>query len=217
MGELRVSSRSKQDLDVLTAVERGETVSQLVLSRRVGVAVGLVNALLKRAVRKGFVKIRNAPARRYVYYLTPKGFAEKSRLVSEYIEWSLTFFRQARTQYSELFERARNVGFESVVIVGQGELAEIAVLAALEHGVSLAGIVTPRSNQERMFGLPVAGTLDAIGHVDAAIIADSTGAQATYDELVARLGSDRVLAPQLLRIAMIAADVRVAKTSDKRT
>lgn len=211
-----MSSRSKQDLDVLTAVERGETVSQLVLSRRVGVAVGLVNALLKRAVRKGFVKIRNAPARRYVYYLTPKGFAEKSRLVSEYIEWSLTFFRQARTQYSELFERARNVGFERVVIAGQGELAEIAVLAALEHGVPLAGILTTRSNQERMFGLPVAATLDAIGHADAVIIADSTCAQATYDELVARLGSDCVLAPPLLRIATRTVEGTASKAAGKR-
>jgi DNA-binding MarR family transcriptional regulator len=199
-----VSSRSKQDLDVLTAVERGETVSQLVLSRRVGVAVGLVNALLKRAVRKGFVKIRNAPARRYVYYLTPKGFAEKSRLVSEYIEWSLTFFRQAREQYAELFERAHKVGFEKVAIAGQGELAEIAVFAALGQGVTLAGILSPGTNQDRMFGVPVAASPAGLGHIDVVIIADSTRAQATYDELVAVLGSDRVLAPPLLRIAVAA-------------
>lgn len=191
---------------MLTAVERGETVSQLVLSRRVGVAVGLVNALLKRAVRQGFVKIRNAPARRYVYYLTPKGFTEKSRLVSEYIEWSLTFFRHARTQYSELFDRARSIGFERVAIAGQGELAEIAVLAALEHDVPIAGIVTTRTNRDRMFGLTVAATLDQLGHVDAVIIADSTSAQATWDEMVASLGSDRVLAPPLLRISARASE-----------
>lgn len=196
-----MSSRSKQDLDVLTAIERGETVSQLVLSRRVGVAVGLVNALLKRAVRKGFVKIQNAPARRYAYYLTPKGFAEKSRLVGEYVEWSLSFFRQARVQYAEVFERARTVGFERVVLAGHGELAEIAVLAALEQGVQLTGIVSTRTNQERLFGLPVATSLAQLGHVDAVIIADSSCAQVTYDEMVAALGADRVLAPPLLRIA----------------
>lgn len=196
-----MSSRSKHDLDVLTAVEHGETVSQLVLSRRIGVAVGLVNALLKRAVRKGFVKIRNAPARRYVYYLTPKGFAEKSRLVGEYVDWSLTFFRQAREQYSELLDRARVVGFERVAIVGDGELAEIAVLAALDQGVPLAGIVSARTNRDKLFGLQVARTLDELGHFDAVLLADSSAAQTAYDGLVARIGHDRVLAPALLRIA----------------
>src|SRR3546814_11880534 len=66
-----------------------------------GVALGLANALLKRCAAKGLVKIQNAPARRYAYYLTPKGFAEKSRLVAEYLEPSLHFFRGSRSQRSE--------------------------------------------------------------------------------------------------------------------
>ena len=45
-----------RDLEVLAAVEAGEIVSQLKLSQRVGIAVGLVNALLRRAIRKGLVK-----------------------------------------------------------------------------------------------------------------------------------------------------------------
>lgn len=210
-----MSARSKQDLDVLTAVERGETVSQLVLSRRVGVAVGLVNALLKRAVRKGFVKIQNAPARRYVYYLTPKGFTEKSRLVSEYIEWSLSFFRQARTQYADIFERARAARFTTLAIAGHGELVEIAVLAALEQGATVVGIVSTRTNQERMFGLPVASTLDGLGHVDAVIIADSSDAQATYDTFLALLGAERVLAPALLRVSAPGIVAKPGKTKEK--
>src|SRR3546814_4310673 len=62
------------------------------------------SALLKRCAAKGLVKIQNAPARRYAYYLTPKGFAEKSRLVAEYLETSLHFFRGARSQYEERSE-----------------------------------------------------------------------------------------------------------------
>lgn len=195
-----MSSRSKQDLDVLTALEQGETVSQLVLSRRVGVAVGLVNALLKRAVRKGFVKIRNAPARRYVYYLTPKGFAEKSRLVGEYVDWSLTFFRHAREQYSELLDRARILGFERIAIVGDGELAEIAVLAALDQGVDIRGIVSPKTNRDKLFGLRVARSLAELGHVDAVLLTESSAAQTAYERLAAEIGEDRLLAPPLLRI-----------------
>ena len=69
----------KTELDILAALESGEVVTQMTLAKRVGVAVGLINALIKRGMRKGYVKARSAPYKRYAYYLTPKGFAEKSR------------------------------------------------------------------------------------------------------------------------------------------
>jgi DNA-binding MarR family transcriptional regulator len=52
------------------AVDGGRT--QRRLAAELGIAVGLVNAYLKRCVKKGLVKVSEAPARRYAYYLTPK-------------------------------------------------------------------------------------------------------------------------------------------------
>ena len=74
-------TKADADLDLLTAVERGEVVTQQMLKHELGVSVGLINALIKRAVKKGLVKVREAPYKRYVYYLTPHGFAEKGRLL----------------------------------------------------------------------------------------------------------------------------------------
>ena len=50
------------------------------LKHELGVSVGLINTLIKRAVKKGLVKVREAPYKRYAYYLTPHGFAKKVRL-----------------------------------------------------------------------------------------------------------------------------------------
>ncbi len=66
-------------LGLLEYVGRGGEQSQRRLASELGVALGLANAYLKRCVKKGLVKVRQAPARRYAYYLTPRGFAEKSR------------------------------------------------------------------------------------------------------------------------------------------
>ena len=71
--------RGHSELEFLTAVERGEVVTQKSLSQRIGIAVGLINALVKRSMVRGYVKARQAPYKRYAYYLTPEGFAEKSR------------------------------------------------------------------------------------------------------------------------------------------
>lgn len=190
----------KSDLDVLTAVEQGETVSQLVLSRRVGVAVGLVNALLRRALSKGYVKVQNVPARRYAYYLTPKGFAEKGRLVSEYIEVSLDFFRQAREQYATLFGRAQALGHKRIALVGQGELVEIAAITAMDAGIEILGVVSKKTNKAKLSGLQVFSDLNELGALDAVVLADSFSAQETYDGLIDALGKDRVMAPPLLRL-----------------
>ena len=71
-------------LDLLNSVDDGAQ-SQRRIAEELGIALGLVNAYLKRCIKKGYVKVSEAPARRYAYYLTPKGFAEKSRLTVQYL------------------------------------------------------------------------------------------------------------------------------------
>ena len=48
-----------------------------------------VNALIKKFLNKG-VKVRQAPYKRFIYYLTPEGFSEV-KLVLEYVTDSLSF------------------------------------------------------------------------------------------------------------------------------
>ena len=90
-------------LNLLTDIERAEFSSQRSFATKFGVALGLTNAYVRRCLNKGWIKMRRVPARRYAYYLTPRGFKEKSRLVGEYLADSLEFFRRARAEYVEAF------------------------------------------------------------------------------------------------------------------
>src|SRR6201990_2011902 len=89
-------------LGLLESVERDGAQSQRKLASELGIALGLVNAYLKRCVKKGLLKVREAPARRYVYYLTPQGFAEKSKLTVDYLSYSFSFYRQARADCAQI-------------------------------------------------------------------------------------------------------------------
>ncbi len=60
-------------LGQLEYVERGGDQSQRRLASDFGVALGLANAYLRRCVKRGVVKASQVPARRYAYYLTPRG------------------------------------------------------------------------------------------------------------------------------------------------
>jgi DNA-binding MarR family transcriptional regulator len=188
-------------LGLLDAVEQNRAQSQRLLASELGIALGLVNAYLKRCIKKGLVKVRSAPARRYAYYLTPQGFAEKSRLTLEYLSHSLGFFRQAKTECSELFKAACLRGIETVLLAGQTDLAEIAALCAIEHGVKIAGIVQQGAERTELIGLPVFEDYDSVTNpFDAVLITDVFKPRETCDAAVARFGAERVLVPELLRV-----------------
>jgi DNA-binding MarR family transcriptional regulator len=190
-------------LGLLESVERGGEQSQRRLALELGVALGLVNAYLKRCINKGLVKVSEAPARRYAYYLTPHGFTEKSRLTVEYLSSSLSLFRQAKKDCTIALETARARGFSRIAILGVSDLAEIAAICALDTGITIVGVVDPESELPRFVGVPVAKAVDdVVGSVDAVLVTDSRTTRATAAAAVARFGADRVLIPQLLARAI---------------
>jgi DNA-binding MarR family transcriptional regulator len=192
-------------LGVLSAIEADSAISQRTLSNELGVALGLANAYLKRCVRKGYVKITAVPRRRYTYYLTPQGFAEKARLTGEYLTSSLQFFRRARQQIDKLMEDCAARGLRRVALAGASDLAEIATLTAHDHDVTLVGVVDDRLDKERFCGLPVAKRLSELGSVDAVIVTvqSSPAMDKLVQDLTAELGAQRVLVPDLIKTAHI--------------
>lgn len=192
--------KAHAELDFLAAIERGEVITQMTLRQRIGVSVGMVNALVKRAVGKGYAKVHQAPYKRYVYYLTPKGFTEKSRLVAEYLESSLDFFRIARSEYAEIFVRAQHIGLKKVALAGRGELTEIAVLAALGESISIDAILDPEATEVERHGIRVIRDLSEAPAIDAVIITETKSPQATYEQMCAAFDASRVFAPAILRI-----------------
>jgi DNA-binding MarR family transcriptional regulator len=190
-------------LGLLDAVGQDRAQSQRHLASELGIALGLVNAYLKRCMKKGLVKVREAPARRYAYYLTPQGFAEKSRLTVEYLSYSFGFFREAKTSCSELFHSAKTAGFDTVVLLGQSDLAEIAALCAIEQGVKIAAVVQKGARQDQFVGLPVFEDFDAVPvPFGAIVVTDMTDVHGASEAAIGRMGAERVLVPALLRPGM---------------
>ena len=202
--------KSNSELEFLTAIERGEVVTQMALRKRIGVSIGLINALIKRGIHNGYVKAHKVPFKRYAYFLTPKGFSEKSRLVATYLENSLAFFRGARNEYADIFARARADGQSRFVLVGSGELAEIAILAAWGEGLSLLGLLDCETNRDQHYGVRVIHALEEIGPFDAVVITDSRTPQQSYEQMCERLSAVQVLAPPLLKITRGRADLIAA-------
>lgn len=188
-------------LGVLNAVEGNSALTQRSVARDLGIALGLANAYLKRCARKGWIKIQQVPPNRYAYYLTPKGFAEKSRLTAHYLSISFNFFRHARQQCAGLLADCIARGWRRAALAGTGDLAEIAVLCAADHSIDIAGIVDRGHAGETFAGFRVAREIAELGAIDCVIVTDLAEPQGTFDRLAAELGTDRVLAPRLLNVS----------------
>jgi len=188
-------------LGILESVERDGVQSQRHLAAELGVALGLVNAYLKRCVKKGLLKVSEAPARRYAYYLTPHGFSEKSRLTVQYLSHSFDFFRRAKSDCSALLQAAELRGIRRIVLAGKSDLAEIAAICALDHGIEITAVVDAKAVEARFVGVPVRPDYDSVDQdFDAVLITDMLTARERAEQAIARFGDERVLIPQLLRV-----------------
>jgi DNA-binding MarR family transcriptional regulator len=186
-------------LKLLESVQQSEKLSQRRLAAELNIALGLVNAYVKRCVKKGLVKVTKVPTRRYAYYLTPQGFSEKSRLTVEYLSASFSFFRAARAHCAEALSGASARGWTCVALAGISDLAEISIICALESNVEIVAVVDGTKDRLRFIGRPVVPSFDAIaGRCDAVLITELNKPDEVYSAAVQCFGADRVLIPALL-------------------
>lgn len=151
---------SHRALRLLEEISKDEGATQRDLSVRAGVALGLVNSYLKNLIAKGHVKIAGIPAKRYRYYLTPKGFVEKSRLTYDLLQNYTRVFKEARSDYLRLFQQLHSSGVRAVYFAGVDDVAEIAYLSLQEVDISFLGAVDPDRCGENFFKTRISGFED---------------------------------------------------------
>ena len=134
------SQDSYKSLLLLDEISKGEPLSQRDLSKRLNIALGLVNSYLKNLVSKGYITISQIPAKRYAYYLTPTGFAEKTRLTYHLLQDYTSIYRNARRDFRKLFDELQKQGVGEVSFAGVDEVTEIAYLSLQEADIQLRGV-----------------------------------------------------------------------------
>jgi predicted transcriptional regulator len=189
-------------LEILQAIEGDSDITQRRMATRLGVALGLANSYFKRCAKKGLIKIHQAPANRYAYYLTPKGFAEKSRLTAQYLRYSFEFYRRAGNDCHQAFAACQDNAWKRVLLCGVSELAEIATLRAGDHGIQLVGNYDPDCQQERFVQMPVLHDLGRAPEYDACLLTELQATSVRHEQLLDAVGRDRVVVPALLQPAL---------------
>jgi predicted transcriptional regulator len=179
---------SSRSLQLLSEISGEEPLSQRELSRRLGIAVGLVNSYLKNLVAKGFVRVKNFPSNRYAYLLTPQGLTEKSRLAYQHLSYFTSLYTVARQDYLDLFRRLEQSGVREVAFCGVDEVAEVAYLSLNETGLALTAVMDNERQGELFFGLPVVTLATGVREVRAPLVISSLKRRGELTQLLHGLG-----------------------------
>ena len=196
-----LDNKSEITLGLLNAVHDNSAITQRSVASDLGIALGLANAYLKRCIRKGFIKVQQIPSNRYSYYLTPQGFAEKTRLTADYLTCSFTFFRRAREQCADTLDECEQKGWRRIALAGASDLSEILSLCANDTDVQMVGIIDAHTKHSEFAGLPVLTSHKDIDQLDAIVLTDVNNPQDSFDRLHKIWPRERIIAPKLLGVS----------------
>ena len=151
----KVEDISYKELRALEEIDQNPELTQRQLSRKMGVALGVGNLLLKNLAKKGYIKVTHLSWKRWIYVVTPKGMTRKLNLTLAYIESFLGHYRRVKKILKENLNSLTLNKESRVAIIGTGELAELAYLALLDIGVDEIDIYGDEDDKSIFLGMDV--------------------------------------------------------------
>ena len=102
---------------ILKELEINPEISQRDLAKGLGISLGKTNFCIQALIAKGLVKARNFKnsqnKKAYVYYLTPKGMEEKTRVTLQFLKYKMAEYQSLKTEIEQLLHEAQLISPDS--------------------------------------------------------------------------------------------------------
>ena len=191
----------QHELRILELVEERDRITQRGVATELEIAVGMANALIKRLVHKGYIKVKEAPSRRYGYYITPEGFMEKGRLVSKYIANSFKFFGEARRDYDAIARQISGRQIPAVCCVGTGEVTEIAQLVFAAHDIKVVCRLDVLAHEGQLHFRSVADIPSEVwSQIGCLVITETRRPHKVFEIVISNQCDKEILTPAFMKI-----------------
>lgn len=100
----------KDRYQILKRLAEDPGASQRVLAQELGISVGKVNYCLNALIERGLLKVNNFRTsdnkKAYMYYLTPKGMKEKTRVTVRFLHRKMDEYKALASEIEELKQEA---------------------------------------------------------------------------------------------------------------
>ena len=115
----------ESEIDILEILKNKNKVTQREISSETGISLGMVNYLIKKFVKKGFVKIERLNSKNLRYILTPKGMREKAKKTLKYMRSSYRAINDVKRKIINISQRVKNKGNDLYLINDSSEIYEL--------------------------------------------------------------------------------------------
>jgi DNA-binding Lrp family transcriptional regulator len=112
----------EKELELLRTIHKNSHVRQRDLARIIGASLGMTNAIIKRLVTKGWLKIKKINNRKIMYAVSAEGIEEIMRRSYRYFKRTIknvVFYKEA---IAKLVETIRDRGYNGIILVGKSDL-----------------------------------------------------------------------------------------------
>ena len=112
-------------LTLFNTLESSPNVNQRQLAQELDVSLGLTNTYFQRVLKKGWIRAKQVKPRRWLYFLTPQGALEKSRLSLSYMHRTLDSFRELKRKGDDHLRILSKKGVSGIHLCGDDDLTEV--------------------------------------------------------------------------------------------
>ena len=132
-------------LTLFNTVESSPDINQRKLAQELDISLGLANTYFQRVLKKGWVRAKQVKPRRWLYFLTPQGALEKSRLSLSYMHRTLESFRELKSKGDEHLRILAENGVHGIYLCGENDLTEIISFCFTGLKIELLSVISEKT------------------------------------------------------------------------
>ena len=121
---------------IADTLENDPQASQRVLAENAGMSIGLMNAVIKRFVERGWIMLTNVNLRKLSYAITPKGIAELTTRSQSFARRTFALANKYNENICQIVAAAKNQGKKAVCLYGSSYIKFLLIYASQNFGVS---------------------------------------------------------------------------------
>ena len=135
--DISIDIIDEREFVVLEILNKHNNVTQRELAKKTGFSLGLTNIIIKRLIKKGFIKIKKMNKKKILYHLTPKAIVNKTHRTYQYLTKTITDVIEIKNKIQkELLHKGLVDKTSQYFIIGDNEFKEIIKWALNELGIS---------------------------------------------------------------------------------
>lgn len=130
----------EQDSIILTSIQKtlseNPNANQRILAENSNISLGMMNAVLKRCISRGWIAVKNLNMKKVCYCLTPEGFEAISKRSTNYLKRSFSMMNEYAGKIVKMVENVKKQGKNRIILFGKSNIQFVIEWACEKCGIN---------------------------------------------------------------------------------